>query len=252
MRAVGAVTVSAESTENVNAKSNEASPGLVVGAGGSVPTADVRGSASAFVADGANIMAGSLNVTVQGTDTAATDAEAFGTGFVAAITSDAEADINVDTEAYVGAATITSSGAATVAATTSDTATANSGHFPQNLLQAFFGTGGSGFVAFAAGSIKASGSIESQTKAHLDGAVVTAGGGVGVAANATAQATSGTFALILGSIFAGQSNTSDATVTPGVFAWINNAVLAASGNVSVTPTPRRPRRPAAPATPWVS
>ena len=228
-----AVIVSATGQQSVTATSNELSPGLVAGVGGSDPTADVLGSFSAFVGAGAVINAASLSVTTQSTDTASADGEAFGTGIVTAIATDVEADVNVDTSAYLAAATLNLSGPATIAATATDTASANSGHLPQNLLQALFGSGGSSFGAITVGSITAHASIESMTKAYQDGADLTAGS-TSVSAEATDQATSSTYSLVFGGLFAGQSNNSRATVSPEVDAYIQNALLQIAGSVSVS------------------
>ena len=76
------------------ATSNELSPGLVAGVGGSDPTADVLGASSAFVGAGAVIDAAGLSVTTQSSDSANADGEAFGTGIVTGIATDVEADVN--------------------------------------------------------------------------------------------------------------------------------------------------------------
>jgi len=231
--ATGSVGVNATSTESATATSNEASPGIVAGAGGSDPTAKIEGSLSAYVAGGATLTAASLSVTAQSTDTANADAEAFGTGFVTGAVTDSESDVNVDTEAYVGAATITLAAAANLGATATDTATANSGKLPQNLLQLFFGGGGN-FGAIAAGSAVAKATVESPVKAHVDGATINAGGGVAVSTQSTDQTAATTFCLTIGAIFAGLSSNATATATPEVDAWLSGGQVQAGGDVAVT------------------
>ena len=231
--ATGAVTVSGTSTQSVTATSNEVSPGIVAGLGGSTPTANIGGSFAAGVANGATLSASSLTVSAQSTDTAATDAQAFGTGLVTLAAADAEADVNVDTEAYVGAANITLSGGASVTATSKDTVTANSGKLPQNLLQLVFGSSGN-FGAVASGTVIAKATIESKTKAHVDNANINSGGTVALSATATDQTTATTFCLTVGAIFAGLTSNTTATETPEVDAYINGAAVQSGGDVDVT------------------
>ena len=142
-----------------------------------------------------------MSVTAQSTDAAATDAQAFGTGIVTGVGADAESDMNVDTEAYVGAATIILSGNANVNATATDTATANCGKLPQTLLQLIFGSSGS-FGALAYGSVLSNATVESPVKAHIDGAIINAGGGVSVSATGTDQTTATTYCMVFGVVFA--------------------------------------------------
>ena len=229
VQAAGAVSVIANSTQLVTATSNELSPGIVTGLGDSEPTADVEGSLSAYVANGASIGAGSLSVTAQSTDNATADAQAFGTGLVTGPAADAECDVNVDTEAYVAAATITLSGSASITATSTETATANSGKLPQNLV----GNGGN-FGALAYGSVLADASVASPTEAYIDGATITAGGGVDVSAVAADQTTANSYCLTVGVIFAGLNSKADATTIPAVDAWISGAGVQTGGDVDVT------------------
>ena len=174
-----------------------------------------------------------MTVSAQSTDTAATDAQAFGTGLVTLAAADAEADVNVDTEAYVGAANITLSGGASVTATSKDTVTANSGKLPQNLLQLVFGSSGN-FGAVASGTVIAKATIESKTKAHVDNANINSGGTVALSATATDQTTATTFCLTVGAIFAGLTSNATATETPEVDAYINGAAVQSGGDVDVT------------------
>ena len=186
------------STQSVTATSNELSPGVVAGLGGSRAHRQGSGDRSPPAwPTGLRSAAGSLSVTAQSTDTAATDAQAFGTGLVTRAGADAESDVNVDTEAYVGAANITLSGSANVNATAKDTVTANSGKLPQNLLQPIFGSSGN-FGALASGSVIAKATVESPIKAHIDDANINAGGGVSVSATGTDQTTATTYCLTFG------------------------------------------------------
>ena len=97
--AYGAVNDTAASTQTASATSNEITPGIVLGFGGSVPTANIEGSMLATIASGATIVGGSLNLAAQSTDNASAYGQAFGTGFITGAATDAEADVNVMTEA---------------------------------------------------------------------------------------------------------------------------------------------------------
>ena len=229
----GTVIVGATSSQSITVASNEVSPGIVGGAGGAEPTAKLLGTLSAYVASGASIGAGSLSVTAQSTDTAETDAQAFGTGIVTGAGADAECDVDVDTEAYVGAAAVTLSGSANIDAAATETARANCGKLPQTLLQRIFGTGG-GFGVLAYGSALANASVEGDVKAHIDGETINASGGVGVSAADTDQTTATTYCMVFGLLFSSLSNHANATLTPAVDAWINGAQIQAGGNVAVT------------------
>ncbi|HEY1378701.1 MAG TPA: hypothetical protein VGF55_18020, partial [Gemmataceae bacterium] len=203
VNAGGAVAVAATSNSSADASATQLAGGLVAG-GAAVTSADVGGSVQAYVSSGATMGAGSLSVSSVATDNASASGMALGAGLVAGNAAVTSATVNTGSEALIGTATITLTGAATVSASSADTASVTSGQVAVG--------------AVAGGAAVADADVHGFTRAHVDGASITAGS-LAVQANSTPSVSSSTRALA-GGIGAGQGNFATATADPQVRAYL--------------------------------